>query len=82
MDTEKFKKRAREWILDAIQANGGLEEMRSMHRMVPSFTEALLVGWTCGRWSQSDHPERFTLEEMRRLHDLVHLMFDSGSATS
>lgn len=81
MDTEKFKKEAALWIEDAIAANGGVEVIEA-HRLVPQFIEVLILGWAAGRWSASTHPQRFTQEELRRMHDLVRLRLEKLGTTS
>ena len=82
MDTEVFKTYAIVWILEAIDANGGFTELQGSWNMVPAFVETLIVGWACGRWSMATHPQKFTLEELRRMIDLVHLKFSGGGKSS
>lgn len=82
MDTAVFKEMARVWIDDAITKNGGMKALKEVYQALPSTVESFLVGWACGAWSRADHPQTFTVEEVRRMYDLIHLMFETGSTTS
>lgn len=82
VDTGVFKEMARVWINDAIDKNGGIDIIREQFRTLPSTIETFLVGWAQGAWNHADHPQKFSVEETRRMHDLVHLIFETGSTTS
>jgi hypothetical protein len=87
MDVESFKKEVRPCIEVAINSNGGIDNIREMYRAMPSIID-FIAGWVAGslRPVQVDRAgtphTRYTLEETRRIYDLVRLRIDSGSSTS
>jgi hypothetical protein len=87
MDVEAFKKEVRPCIEVAINANGGIDKVREMFRSMPSMVD-FIAGWVAGslRPVQADRAmtphQRYTLEETRRIYDLVRLRIYSESSTS
>jgi hypothetical protein len=76
MDTEAFKKDIKPRLAAAIEAQGGIDRVRQVHSSWPGIVD-FIAGWVV-----RDLGRPASLEEMRRIYDLVRLAINSDSATS
>jgi len=87
MDADQFKKEVKPCIDVAINANGGIDRVREVHRSMPSIID-FISGWVAGslRPAQAERlftPHlRYSQEELRRIYDLVRLRIEAESSTS
>ena len=91
MDTVAFKLAVKPHLEAAIEANGGLDRIRKLYSAMPGIID-FIAGWTArALWDDEgtpscyrfeEHEPRLTLEEIRRIYDLVRLAIDTESTTS
>lgn len=82
----EFKKTINREIDFAIVEHGGMAHVHEMYALMPGLID-YLAGWvTRSYWIQRQASllkrVRPSLEETRRIYDLVRLKLDTGSATS